>query len=415
MPRCVGPTGGTSTLGDCVVAFRYIVWPWRLIRGPAIREYEAAFARVIGVRYANSFWAGRVGLFALLRALGVGPGDEVLLQVPTHIVVSNAILYTGARPIYVDCELDTFNMDLDEAERQITPRTKVLILQHTYGNPVDMDKALALAARHRLTIIEDCVHALGATYRGKPVGSFGRAAFFSTEETKTISSTMGGVVATNDAELAARVLAFQEACALPTARKTIRYLAKFIAYHALMQPYVHRLSRVLYELSGKRHGLPRATSGEESRGERPRWYERRFSNAQAVLALRQLQRLDANVRHRRAVCEAYVARLADWGFKLPQTAAEAEPAYVRFPLWVEDRLTAERKAKPRVLLGNWFTSVLEEAESPIHGGYAAGSCPRAEAAAQHVVNLPTNPRVAAADIEAVLGVFAELASPRDPT
>ncbi len=208
-PRCVGPIGGTTTLADCMVALRYLLSRQELVEGPAIAEYEAEFARIAGARYACSFWAGRVGLYALLVGLGIGRDDEVLLQVPTHVVVANAIRYTGARPVYVDCALESYNIDLAEAERRITPNTRVLLLQHTFGNPVDLDAALELASRHNLVVIEDCVHALGATYRGRPVGSFGRAAFFSTEETKTISSTMGGIVTTDDPGLAARLIAFR--------------------------------------------------------------------------------------------------------------------------------------------------------------------------------------------------------------
>jgi dTDP-4-amino-4,6-dideoxygalactose transaminase len=100
--------GGTTTFADIVHAAGLIFNPYRLLRGPAIRRYEAAFARRIGVRYACSFSAGRVGFYALLRGLDVGSGDEVLLQVPTHIVVPNAIRYTGAQPVYVDCRLQDF-------------------------------------------------------------------------------------------------------------------------------------------------------------------------------------------------------------------------------------------------------------------------------------------------------------------
>ncbi|MDQ3854768.1 MAG: DegT/DnrJ/EryC1/StrS aminotransferase family protein, partial [Chloroflexota bacterium] len=231
--RRVALLGGTTTLADCLVAMRYLANAHGLVHGGAIAAYEQAFARQIGVGYGYTFSSGRVGLYGLLRVLGVGPGDEVLLQVPTHIVVANAVRYVGARPVYVDCELDTYNIDLEQAERRITPRTKVLVLQHTFGIPADLDGALALARARGLEVIEDCVHALGATYNGRQVGSFGRAAFFSTEETKTISTTMGGMVVTDDPELAAGVHAFQASCAWPSASLTVRYVLKLVLYHLL--------------------------------------------------------------------------------------------------------------------------------------------------------------------------------------
>src|SRR5437867_7451552 len=167
--RVVATLGGTTTLADCLVALLYLADPRHMVQGQAIAEYERAFASQVGVRYAYSFSAGRVGLYGLLRILGVGDGDEVLLQVPSHIVVPNAVHYVGARPVYVDCRLDSYNMDLEQAEQLITPRTKALVLQHTFGIPADMEAALALAHRHNLHLIEDCVHALGATYDGQQV------------------------------------------------------------------------------------------------------------------------------------------------------------------------------------------------------------------------------------------------------
>lgn len=411
LPRTVGTIGGTTSLGDCLVALAHLITPWRLTEGPSIAAYEEAFAQAVGVRHAVSFWAGRVGLYYLLRALDVGPDDDVLLQAPTHVVVANAIRYTGARPVFVDCDLDTFNIDLEQAARLITPATRVLLVQHTFGNPVDMDRVRELAESRGIVIIEDCVHSLGASFRGRPVGSIGRASFFSTEETKTISSTMGGMVATDDAELATKIKAFQARCAQPAGSQTVRYLVKFLLYHFLTEPHWHRFTRAFYELGGRRHPLPRATTHVELVGERPARYEQRLSNAQAALAERQLRRLGSNIEHRRAVARAYERLLRGHGIKVPNVADGAEPAFVRYPLWVDDRPAAMRAARPRILLGNWFTSVLEEAISPALGGYEAGSCPRAEAAAEHLINLPTHPRVTDGDVEEVVAVLAAKRAP----
>ncbi len=412
-PRLVAQLWGTTTLADCLVASRYLADPRQLIQGPAIVEYEQAFARQIGVRYAYSFGSGRVALYGLLRGLGVGPGDEVLLQAPTHIVVPNAIRYAGGRPVYVDCELDTYNMDLKQAEQQIRPGTKVLLLQHTFGIPADMDAALALAHRHGLIVVEDCVHALGAAYNRQQVGSFGLASFFSTEETKTISSTMGGMAVTDDPELAAWLRQFQSNCAWPAASLTARRLLKLVIYHLFTQPYLHHYTRPIYMFlrrSPWTHLAPGATASEEQRGVRPANYEQRLSNAQAALALRQLRRLETNLAHRRTVADAYRTQLLEQGFDVPHPPAKAEAAFVRYPVWVEDRAATMRIAAPHAVLGRWFTSVLEEAVSPACGDYQPGSCPRAEAAARHLVNLPTHLRVNERDIKAIVSAVASAAS-----
>lgn len=402
MPRRLALLGGTTTAADVREALRHLVAPGTLVHGPAIAAYEAAFAQRIGVAHAISFAAGRVGLYGVLRTLRIGSGHEVLLQAPTHIVVPNAIRYTGAQPIYVDCELDTFNMDLDEAAQKITPRTRAIVIQHTFGIPVDMNRAQALAAKHGLALIEDCVHALGSRYAGRPIGSIGVAAFFSTEETKTISTTMGGMVTTDDPGLAEGLVAFQRACRPPSAYDAARYLLKLALYHLLTQPNLHVVTRAAYEMGGRRHGLPRPTDDAELRGERPRVYARRLSNGQASVGLTQLESLDRNLSHRRWAAARYRARLDGSGLRLVTAPAEADPVYVRFPVWVPDRAAAERAVAPRAVLGTWFTSVLEEAITPEAGGYVAGSCPRAEDAARHLVNLPTHSRVEADDIDEIV-------------
>ena len=269
-----------------------------------------------------------------------------------------------------------------------------------------MDLALSLANRYGLTLIEDCVHALGARYDGKLVGSFGKAAFFSTEETKTISTTMGGMVVTDDADLAMKMRNFQESCPWPSKWLIVRYVLKLLIYHVLTQPNLHRYMRSLYEMCGRRHPLPRPTSNEEELGLRPKIYEQRLSNVQAVLGLRQLHRLESNLSHRRFTANLYVEHLSKLGFRVPKVPAKAEPAYVRFPLWVEDRMAVVRDTASCVVMGLWFRSVLQEAISPEHGSYQAGSCPQAESAAEHLVNLPTHLRVQERDAMMIVSAVA---------
>jgi len=399
--RLIAMLGGTVQGRDCLTALTYLVRPGAMIRGAAIAEYERAFARQVGVAFAQSFASGRVALFGLLNQLGVGPGDEVLLQVPTHIVVANAIRYTGAIPVYVDCRPDTWNMDLQQARRLITPKTKVLLVQHTFGIPNDMDEVLALSRKHGLIVLEDCVHALGAEYKGRPVGSFGRAAFFSTEETKIISTTMGGMAVTDDAALAAQMLRFQSTCPWPPRHRVFRYLLKLVMYYFLTEPRVHRYARAIYEGLGNRMPLPRPTVKDELMGLRPKVYEQRLSNAQAVLGLRQLRTLAANLAHRRMIADLYRRDLGNTSLGLPRPPEQSTPAYVRYPVFVPDRQKAVAALKSLAVPGTWFTSVLEEAESPEYGGYVAGSCPRAEEAARHLVNLPTHQRACSRDAAAL--------------
>jgi len=401
LPRRHALLGGTTTAADVTAAIRKLASPRVLADGPSLGDFEGRFAAKVGARHAVTFGAGRVGLYGVLGCLGIGAGDDVLVPVPTHVVVPNAIRYRGARPVYVDCDLSDYCIDLKQAEERLTPRTRAVLVQHTFGIPADMDGAVAFAGRHGLHLIEDCVHALGATFGGKQVGTFGRAAFFSTEETKTISTTMGGVVTTDDDDLTDRLREFQRTCQPPPASQAARYLLKLIVYYALTEPRAHVLARAAYELGGCRHPLPRPTDSAELRGERPPGYTRRLSNGQAAVGLTQLATLAENLAHRRRIALRYRSLLAPHGFVLPEPAPAAAPAYVRYPVWVADRQAAERAMGTRAVLGTWFTSVLEEAADPRFCGYVPGSCPNAERAARHLVNLPTHGRVTDRDADEI--------------
>ncbi len=403
--RRIAQLGGTTSAADEMVALGLALTPQRALGG-RVRTFERAFATRIGVRHAFSFRAGRIGLYAVLRALGIGPGDDVLLAVPTNVVVANAIRFTGARPVFVDCHRETMNMDLDAAERSITPATRALVLQHTFGVPVDPVRARALADDHSLSLIEDCVHALGSTFEGRQIGSFGDAAFFSLEETKTISTSMGGMLVTDDDILAEGVRAIAHACRTPSRRETTSALLKFAVYGMLTQPRLYPWSGAAYDRVGHRNPLPVAVDDEERMGRRPQDYLCGYSRAQAVLGLAQLDRLDANIAHRRLISDLYARLLPDVGLDAARVDARAVPSFVRYPVRVRDSEATIRAVAPVAQLGTWFTSVLEEAESPESIGYVLGSCPTAEAVAGRFVNLPTHPRVTPADALAIVAALA---------
>ena len=407
-PRRVAQLGGTTHAGEAARALALAARPRRLVDGPALERYEAELARRVDAESALAFGAGRIALYGMLRELGVGPGDEVIVPLPTHIVVTNAVKYLGATPVYADCRLTDFNVDPESAAELIGPRTRAMLVQHTFGIPADMEPLLALARERELPLIEDCVHALGATWRGRPVGGIGLAGFFSTEETKIISTTMGGAGVTSDAHLAERLRAFQRECPPPGRSLTARRLAKFALYHVLTEPHVHTVTRPLYEMLGEYQPLPVPTSDAELAGERPEQYEERLAAGQAEIALSQLAHLDENLAHRRRVAGEYAAALGPMGFTPPVVAGDAEPAWVRYPVRVKDREAAIRALKRRIVPGTWFTSVQEEAVRPTINGYVAGTCPQAETAARELVNLPTHPRVATKDVAAIVEVMSTI-------
>jgi perosamine synthetase len=174
---------------------------WVSANGRFVKEFEEKFAEFCGSKYAISCSNGTVSLHLILLAMGVGPGDEVIMPTLTYIATANTVRYCGATPIFVDSEEDTFNIDPKKIEEKITSRTKAIMPVHLYGLPADMEAILEISRNYSIPVIEDAAEAHGAEYKGKRVGSFGLAASFSFFGNKVITSGEGGMVVTDDEEL----------------------------------------------------------------------------------------------------------------------------------------------------------------------------------------------------------------------
>lgn len=171
---------------------------WISSAGRFILEFEREFAHLCDVRYAAATTSGTTALHLALVTMDLGPGDEVILPTFTMIATANTVRYTGATPVLVDSELETWNMDAEQIEKAITPRTKAIMVVHTYGHPCDMDPILRLAERHELFLLEDAAEAHGAVYKGRKVGGIGDAACFSFYANKIVTTGEGGMIVTNN-------------------------------------------------------------------------------------------------------------------------------------------------------------------------------------------------------------------------
>ncbi len=178
---------------------------WISSAGEFIGRFEQSFAEFCNVRHAVAINNGTTAIHLALVALGIGEGDEVLIPTLTYIATANAVAYCNAKPVLVDSEPGTMNMDAAQLEAKITPRTKAIIVVHLYGHPVDMDPVMDVALRHGLKVIEDAAEAHGAEYNGTRVGGIGDCATFSFFGNKIVTTGEGGMVTTNDDELAARL------------------------------------------------------------------------------------------------------------------------------------------------------------------------------------------------------------------
>ncbi|MCE5250456.1 DegT/DnrJ/EryC1/StrS family aminotransferase [bacterium] len=176
--------------------------------GEKVEEFERLYAEFQGARYGIACCNGTAALFIAVKALGIGFGDEVITTPMTFIATTTAIILAGGIPVYVDVEEDTLNMDLDQVEKAITPRTKAILPVHVFGRPVDMDRLMAIAKKHNLIVIEDAAHCWGGQWKGKGLGAIGHAGTFSFQYTKNMQSSEGGIVLTNDEETSIRSWSF---------------------------------------------------------------------------------------------------------------------------------------------------------------------------------------------------------------
>jgi perosamine synthetase len=175
---------------------------WISSAGPFVNKFEALFAEKVGAQHGVACSSGTTALHLALHALGVGRGDEVIVPAFTMIASPNAVVYTGAKPVLIDSEPETYNLDLSQLESKITPRTKAIMPVHTYGHPVDMDKLLRIARKYDLYVVSDSAESHGAEYKGRPVGSLGDLSAYSFYGNKIITTGEGGMLTTNSLEIA---------------------------------------------------------------------------------------------------------------------------------------------------------------------------------------------------------------------
>ncbi len=332
----------------------------QFILGPEVTAFEQAWAQFCGTKHAIGVGSGTDALQLILRALGIGPGHEVITVANSFIATAEAISYTGAKPVLVDCSLDDYLIDPTAVAAAITPRTRAIMPVHLYGQPANMDALAALAQQHGLALIEDAAQAHGATLKdGRPCGALGQASAFSFYPGKNLGAFGdGGAVNTQDDTLARQI-------------KLLRNWGSVVKYH--------------HEIQG---------------------YNSRLDTMQAAILGVKLRHLAAWNERRRVAAGWYRAALAD----LPGVVLPTEAAWTGrhvYHLFVIRLLEHNRDAIAKTLTAHGVQTVVHY-PVPIHRqkayaelGYAEGAFPRAEQAARTVLSLPMFPEMTESHIAIV--------------
>jgi perosamine synthetase len=265
------------------------------IQGPQIAQFEQRFAERLGSGHAITASYGRMAFYYTLKALNLPAGSEIILPALTFWVVPALAAVAGLKVVFADVDPATFTIDPAAFERAITPATRAVVPTHLYGLPCDMDAVMAIASRHNLHVIEDCAHSLGATFDGRPVGTFGDAGFFSFQTLKPLNCYGGGLVLVKSAALAAKVRTIAEREPWPDQKRVENRLLVGRLQRIFIKPWVFSISAFpILWVSSLISANPDVYLWEKIRplDPLPDSYTERFPNVQAAIGLAALERLD---------------------------------------------------------------------------------------------------------------------------
>lgn len=324
-----------------------------IAQGPKVKEFEEAFAAMVGVKEAVATSSGTTALHTMLLAHGIGPGDEVITTPFTFIASANSILYTGAKPVFVDIDPVTFNIDPNLIEAAITPRTKAIMPVHLFGLACDMTSIMEIAARHHLAILEDAAQSHGAKYFGQQAGSFGSGAF-SLYPTKNMTSAEGGMITTNDPDIA-------ESC-------------RIIRQHGMRRRYYHD------ELG----------------------FNFRMTDIHAAIGLEQLKKLGGFNRRRQENAKYLSENLQ--GVITPVAAPDYEHVYHQYTVRVPDGRRSgliDHLQQNGIGYGIYYPVPIHKQTVYCDMGYD-DHLPVSEQTALEVLSLPVHPSLTAAELETIV-------------
>ena len=357
-------------------------------------RFKAEIQRRLGAEEVFLYFKGRVALYALLKAMGVGPGGEVVMPAYTCVVVANAVMYLGARPVYTDIQGETCNADPGLVRAAITSRTKAVMLQSTYGYYGGLEQVAAAARERGVPTIEDCAHSFGGTHGGRTNGTLGDAAFFSTQWSKPFSTGVGGFAAAKSPSILESLRAVNAGLEDPGVMDTLNLrLLYFVRRRLLTGRLYWPMVRAYRWLSRKNIVLGSSSGGElEPPHHVPPGYFKRMGEAQAEEGLRNLAGLETAMALRKRNALIYSEALAAMGKNHLSPEKIEDHACLRYPLLSCGRDALMEKAVDEgVRLGDWFVSPLH----PLVSGLQAWGCdpekyPVANYVCRHMVNLPTD-------------------------
>ena len=361
---------------DAQAAYDAIMSGW-ITQGPRVQEFEEKFAAYTGAKHAVAVSNCTTGLHLALIVAGIQAGDEVICPSMSYIATANSIMYVGATPVFAEVHPETYNLDVADAERRITPKTKAILLVHQIGMPADINAFSALCKKHNLILIEDAACAAGSSYQGKKIGAHSDLVCFSFHPRKVISTGDGGMVTTNNDAYAERM--------------------KLLRQHGMSVN------------AGARHGATKIIFEDHLEVA----YNYRMTDIQAAVGIQQLAKLDWIVEERRKIAARYLTELADTDcIRLPREEEGYFTNWQSFSIYLKESAPLSRNELMQALLDKGVASrrgVMTSHRETAYKVMCQGlSLPRTELACDSSIIIPLYVPMDANDVSTVIAALKEL-------
>lgn len=361
-------------------------------------DFEKRFSGLIGDGQAVAFATGRMGFFALMQTLGIREGDEVVLQGATCSVMVNAVLRTGASPVYADIDANTFGSSADDIMKVLSQRTRLIVAQHSFGIPCDIEPILELANDRGIFLLEDCALTVGSRINGTICGNFGDAALFSTDHSKPINTISGGLVYTRNSSLYAELKKIQSHIGTFSVKKQKSLWHQLILERNYCKPARYGRMRLMQLVYSNLLGVTMNAFASEDYGSAASVsypYPARIPGFLAALGILEIDRWHRTLRVRKEILDSLLQVMEkQCGEKLPGSYHDKSREIVPLRLtWSAKNAELVRQRLSSILdtSGIWFMQPIIASNEPLENfGYEPGCCPKSEMIGHSIVNLPCN-------------------------